>query len=90
MLMATVWIPSLLQQFTNAEEIVSIQGKTIRQIIHNLDIKYPGIKDVLIDEHDNFKDGITLAVDGAINQLGLVEPVSESSEIHIVQAISGG
>ena len=88
--MAVVWIPSLLQRLTEGEEKVTVLGSTLRQVINTLDARYPGVKDRLLDEQGRFQEGIAIAIDGQVNHLGLIEPVKENSEIHIIPAIGGG
>ena len=88
--MAVVWIPSLLQRLTDGEDKVSVPGDTLRQVINNLDARYPGLKDRLLDEEGRFLEGIAIAIDGEVSHLGLIEPVNESSEVHIIPAIGGG
>ena len=88
--MAVVWIPSLLQRLTDGEDKVSVPGSTLRQVINNLDARYPGLKDRLLDEEGRFLEGIAIAIDGEVSHLGLIEPVNESSEVHIIPAIGGG
>jgi hypothetical protein len=41
--MATVWIPPLLRELTGGESQVLASGNTIREIIEDLDIHYPGL-----------------------------------------------
>ena len=47
--MAIVFIPSLMQRLTDGENRVEIEGATVRQIINNLDARYPGLKDRLVE-----------------------------------------
>jgi molybdopterin synthase sulfur carrier subunit len=84
-----VWIPSLLRQLTNGQKSISIQGDTVRQVIENLEITYPGIKERLCDE-DRLRPSISIVVDGQTSTLKLRHRLRESSEVHFVIAISGG
>src|SRR5258708_8172216 len=47
--MATVVIPSLLRKFTNGIERVDVPGRTMRELIRNLNDRFPGIADQLIE-----------------------------------------
>jgi molybdopterin synthase sulfur carrier subunit len=87
--MATVYIPSLLRNLTHGQQIVSIPGSTIGQVIDALEQSYPGIKDRLCNEQ-GLRPGIVVAVDTQITRLGLRQPVENSSEIHFLAAVSGG
>jgi molybdopterin converting factor small subunit len=84
-----VWIPSLLRQLTNGQKSIYIQGDTVRQVIENLEITYPGIKERLCDE-DRLRPSISIVVDGQTSTLKLRHRLRESSEVHFVIAISGG
>ena len=64
-------------------------GKTVAQVIANLEKAYPGIKERLMEDGD-LKSHISVAVDGEVSPLGLEESVKEQSEVHFIPAISGG
>jgi len=87
--MAVVYIPSLLRDLTHGEETVRLPGENVRQIIAALNDAYPGTRDRLCDAN-GLRRSIAIAVDGQIASLGLLEPVEQTSEVHIVPAISGG
>ena len=87
--MATVYIPSLMQKLTDGKSKVEIEGATIRQIIMQLDSQYPGIKERLVEDN-RIKGNISVAVDGEITPLGMLEKVNENSEVHFLPAIGGG
>jgi len=87
--MARVFIPSLMQKVTEGKSDVEVSGKTVREIINNLEVKYPGIKDRLVDGF-RIKGNINVAVDGEVTTLGLLTEVNEQSEVHFLPAIGGG
>ena len=87
--MATVFIPSLMQTLTDGEKQVRVEGFTVRQIINNLDGMYPGVKERLVED-DRVKPNISVAVDGEVTPLGMLEKVGEDSEVHFLPAIGGG
>ena len=78
-----------MQELSNGEQRVNVQGNNVRQVIDNLDAVYPGFKDRLVDE-GRVKPNISVAIDGEITPLGMIEKVSEDSEVHFLPAISGG
>jgi len=87
--MAIVWVPSLMRSLTGGLEQVEARGRTIRQVIDDLERRYPGIKERLVVDGD-IRPGISVVVDGLAARRGLLQPVGESSEVHFVPAISGG
>lgn len=87
--MAIVYIPTPLTALTGGRSRLEVEGANVRQIIDNLDLAWPGIRDRFI-AGDRLRPSISVAVDGEVTPLGLLEPVSPSSEVHFVAAISGG
>jgi|TARA_B100002003_G_scaffold190790_1_gene179774 molybdopterin converting factor small subunit len=80
-----------MQSLTGGRKTVQIAGETVRQIVNNLEKEFPGTKARLCDEElDDLLLGIAVIVDGESSQLGLLEPVKESSEVHFIPALGGG
>jgi molybdopterin synthase sulfur carrier subunit len=80
-----------MQTFTGGKERVQISGSTVRQLVNNLEQEFPGIKAVLYDEEeDDIMPGIAVIIDGETSQLGVLERVSEDSEVHFLPALGGG
>ena len=89
--MADVWIPAQMQRITGAPDRVQVSGATVRQVINNLETLHPGIKELLYDEEtDDVTPGLAVIIDGEVSQLGLLDRVSEGSEMHFLPAIGGG
>jgi sulfur-carrier protein len=85
----TVYIPTLLQALTGGRSSVDVKGATVRQVIENLDRACPGVRDRLLDR-GRLRPNISVAVDGEITPMGLLEKVGPSSEVHFIAAIKGG
>lgn len=88
--MATVFIPSLLEGLTGGARTVEVSGRNLRQVINALDDRYPGMKERLLDEDGALIPEILAAIDGETNHLGLLQPVTDTTEIQFVPAIGGG
>ncbi len=89
--MAEVWIPTGMQILTGGQQRVQIEGRTVRQIVNNLESQFPGTKARLYDEEeDDLLPGVAVIVDGDASQMGLLERVGENSEVHFLPAIGGG
>ena len=88
--MATVFIPALLEGLTGGVRTVEVSGRNLRQVINALDERYPGMKERLLDEDGALIPEIMAAIDGETNHLGLLQPVTETTEIQFVPAIGGG
>jgi molybdopterin converting factor small subunit len=87
--MATVYIPTMLRDLTGGKGELEISGMTVREIIDNLDLSYPGIRERFM-VGNQLRPNISVAVDGEISPLGALERVEPSSEVHFVAAIRGG
>jgi len=82
--MVRVVIPSgLASQFTGGVREIDVTGTTVRELIRDLESRYPGIGRVLTEE-------MAVAIDGEIFQAPMLEPVNEDSEIFFLLQIGGG
>ncbi len=87
--MAVVFIPALLRDLTGGVQSVSLPGSTVREVVNQLETRYPGVRPRLM-EGDQLRPGITIVVDGAVSRLGLRHHLEDISEVHFLPAISGG
>ena len=87
--MPTVVIPPLMRKFTGGEENITLPGVTVRQVIDNLESRYPGIKERLCEE-DRLKPGIAIYINGLLSRGSILERVDADAEIHFLPAIGGG
>lgn len=87
--MPIVAIPALMRNLTDGEERITIQGDTLREVIDNLEKRYPGTKEKLCDG-DRIRPGIGVYIDGVISKVGMHERVNEDTELYFLPAISGG
>ena len=87
--MATVFIPSLMIDMTSGKQRIEVPGSNVRDIINSIDKLYPGVKGRLVENH-KIKPNISVAVDGEISPLGILEKVGPNSEVHFIPAVGGG
>ena len=87
--MVTVYVPTMLLPLTGGVKQVSVAAANIRQVINALEELYPGIKERLVEDN-HLRPSLSVAIDGEIARMGLLERVGENSEVHFVPAISGG
>jgi molybdopterin synthase sulfur carrier subunit len=87
-----VRIPTPLQRFTSNLAEVSVESGTIREIVENLDEKYPGIKERLCDESGHLRRFVNVYLNEEDIRFMQNEetPASDGSEVSIVPAIAGG
>jgi molybdopterin converting factor small subunit len=84
-----VFLTPLLAHLAGGHTAVEVPGGTVRQVIDNLEARFPGARDALV-ENNRLRKNVAVAVDGVVGPLGLLEDVGEHSEVHFVPAVSGG
>lgn len=87
--MPLVFIPSMMRTLTADQDRVTVEGETLRQVVDNLEARYPGIKDVIVQD-GRVRPGLALAINGEIATTGLMAKVAEGAEVQILPAIGGG
>ena len=89
--MPTVFIAMPLRRFTGGQATVQVPGATLREVVENLEVSFPGVKARLVDEDDPDKlpPGLSAIVDGEATVLGLRQPLEPDSEVHFLPAIAG-
>jgi len=87
-----VRIPTPLRKLTNNEEIVEVEARTIRDAIAELQSRYPGIKERLLDEDGSVRRFVNVYVNEEdIRFLQNQEtPIKDGDEVSIIPAIAGG
>ena len=87
-----VHIPTPLRKLTQNQEIVRIEGATIRDVINNLEQSYPGLKERICDEQNNIRRFVNVFVnDEDIRFLQDAETAVEpGDEVSIFPSIAGG
>jgi sulfur-carrier protein len=87
----TVRIPTPLRTLTAGEDAVAVNGGNVGQVIDNLEAKYPGMKDRLVDEKGVRRFVNLYLGDEDIRFLnGLQTALKDGDELSIVPAIAGG
>lgn len=87
--MAIVFVPYALRKYCEDKNIVEISGKTLGELIDNLESRYPGTKAHLLEE-GSLKPGVAAVVNHTTTRKGLLEKIDDESEIHFINAVSGG
>jgi sulfur-carrier protein len=83
-----VLIPSPLRSYTR-DAWVQAQGATVGEVLADLEHQYPGIRFRMIDEQDRMRPHVRFFVNER-QTFDLAQPLGESDELLIVQALSGG
>ena len=87
-----VRIPTPLRKLTNNEELVEIVAGTVGNAINELQGRYPGIKDRLIDESGAVRRFVNVYVNEEDIRFlqNQQTPLKDGDEISIIPAIAGG
>ena len=90
--MATVFLSIPLRRYSGGEAKMEVPGATLRALVRNLNERYPGIVESLVnpDDADRLMPGLAAIVDGEPTNMGLLTPLDEHSEVHFLPAIAGG
>ena len=83
-----VRIPSPLLSYTHQRE-VEAEGSTLDALVTDLDRRYPGLRFRIIDEQSAIRPHMRFFVNGEIVR-DPQHPLRPTSEVQIVQALSGG
>lgn len=83
-----VSIPTPLLSYTQKSE-VEASGASLAELMRDLDRQFPGLRFRAIDEQDRVRPHMRFFVNGA-QVFDLTQALSETDEIAIVQALSGG
>jgi sulfur-carrier protein len=91
--MATkVRIPTPLRKLTNDQDIVEVTAATIGEAILELQSRYPGIQERLVDEKGEVRRFVNVYVNE--EDIRFLEnqktPLKDGDEISIIPAIAGG
>jgi len=87
-----VRIPTPLRRLTNNEEIVEVNASTVGGAIAELQSRYPGIRERLLDESGAVRRFVNVYLNEEdIRFLQNQEtPIKDGDEISIIPAIAGG
>ena len=88
----TVRIPTPLRKLTNNEELVEVNSATIGAAIQELQVRFPGIAERLVDEKGEVRRFVNVYVNEEDIRFlkNQSTPLKEGDEISIIPAIAGG
>ena len=81
-----------LKRFFPGLKDTQAKSVVLSGVLDEIEISYPGISNYILDEQGNLRRHVNIFVNGSMipYRTKLNSPVSEKSEIHIIQALSGG
>ncbi|WP_431215004.1 MoaD/ThiS family protein [Puia sp. P3] len=90
--MPTVKFTYALRRFFPTLRDTPANGRTLKEVLNEMDQAYPGVKSYLLDEQGKLRQHVNIFIDGTIikDRASLTDPFPETGEIYIMQALSGG
>lgn len=87
----TLIIPTALRNFTDNQETITVEGKTVEELIEKLDARHSGFRQRIF-EKDRLRRFVNIYVDGEDIRFlnNLATPVRDGAEVSIVLAVAGG
>jgi molybdopterin synthase sulfur carrier subunit len=87
-----VLIPTPLQRLTQNQAEVTVEAGDIREVIGNLEAKFPGVRARLCDENGVLRRFVNIYLNEEDIRFlkGEATPLKDGDEVSIVPAIAGG
>lgn len=88
----SVRIPTPLRSATSGASEVSVDAKTVREMVADLERKHPGIRERICEESGEIRRFVNVFVgDEDIRFLqGLDTPIPDGTQVSIIPAVAGG
>lgn len=87
-----VRIPTPLRKLSEGKEMVEVEGRTLKEVLENLDRTYPGFKERLFDNNGELRRFVNIFVNEEDIRFlkGLDTELKDGDEVSIIPAIAGG
>jgi molybdopterin/thiamine biosynthesis adenylyltransferase/molybdopterin converting factor small subunit len=88
----TVYIPTPFRRLTGGRSYVEAQGNSVEELLDDLGVRYPALRDLLGGDGDEIPAHINIYVNShEINTLqGKATPLKDGDEVAVIPAIAGG
>ena len=90
--MPIIKFTSALKRFFPDLKEEQIEGGTVAEVMQQLEQKYTGLSDFLLEENGQVRQHVNVFVGGTLieDEENLTDKVGETEEVLIFQALSGG
>lgn len=86
-----VHIHATHRRFTNGQEMVWVEGKTIGECLNHLIQQFPGMDKAIFAKKDKLLNNVEVYLNHASAYPNeLVRPVKDGDEIHLIVMLAGG
>jgi molybdopterin synthase sulfur carrier subunit len=88
----SVRIPVQLRTLTNGQEVITGTGRSVLEIIQDIDRQYPGLKDRICESDGRVRRFVNIFINEEDIRFleNLNTPITENDELSIIPAIAGG
>ena len=88
----SVRIPTILRPYTGGAAEVSAEPGTLREVISDLDVSYPGIGGRILDDGGRLRRFVNVYVgeEDVRFAAGLDTPVPTGARVSVIPAVAGG
>jgi molybdopterin converting factor small subunit len=88
----TVRIPTILRTYTGGSAEVDAKGKTLAEVIDDLEANHPGLRARLLDDAGKLRRFVNVYVndDDVRFADGLATATAEGAKLSIIPAVAGG
>lgn len=84
-------VSSFLDQYTNGERVVQVNGSTVGQCLSHLVKRFPSTKSRLFDNNGKLQSYVHIYVNGESSYPEeLAKPVKSGDELYVVFLVDGG
>jgi molybdopterin converting factor small subunit len=84
-----VHVSTHVRSYTGGKAEIEADGRTLVELMADLERRYPGIRFRVIDEQDRIRQHMNFFVGGRLVR-DLSHPIGPREEVHILGALSGG
>ena len=87
--MATFFVPPSWRDLTGGLDQIELEAATVRQGLAALEERFPGIRSRAVDD-DGLRAGLSVAINGTVSRMGLLQKIPTGAEVHFLPALGGG
>ncbi|NJN14279.1 MAG: MoaD/ThiS family protein [Planctomycetes bacterium] len=90
--MVKVIFTANLRRYTGGVTETEASGERVRDLLVDLDLRIPGIRHYVVNDHGTLRRHVNIFVDGELvaDRAALTDPLRPGCTVHILQALSGG
>ena len=90
--MPTIRFTTALKRFFPSLSAQEVPGGTVAEVLEEVESRYPGIKDYVLDEQGRLRQHVNIFLSGELieDKETLQDKVGDKDEVYVFQALSGG